>query len=74
MYLGIPQNASVFVFLFVMFVAYRIYKSMAKNSALHDAELKSVKEMYQRGYEIRLSDLKHVTAEELNALHIKFIF
>ena len=68
-----PQNASVFVFLFVMFVAYRIYKNMSKNSALHDAELKSVKEMYRRGYEIRLSDLKHVTAEELNDLHIKFI-
>jgi len=38
-----PQNASVFVFLFVMFVAYRIYKNMAKNSALHDAELKKRK-------------------------------
>lgn len=74
MYLGIPQNASVFVFLLVMFVAYRIYKNMARSSALHDAELKSVKEMYQRGYEIRLSDLRYVTAEELNALHINFIF
>lgn len=74
MYWGIPQNTSIFVFMFIAFLAYKFYKSVAKTSDLHDGELKSVKEMYQRGYEIRLSDLKHVTAKELNELHIKFIF
>ena len=60
--------------IFAIWFLWRLCKDSDKKTAAHDAELKSVKETYQRGYEIRLSDLKHVTAEELNALHIKFIF
>lgn len=52
---------------------WHLIKENKKAKQLHDKELESIKDKLNKGYEIHLSDLKHVTDKELNELHIKFI-
>ncbi|WP_169999992.1 hypothetical protein [Campylobacter sp. RM9328] len=59
--------------IFALLFFWHLIKSTDKTQKLHDAELNEIKEKLNRGYEIRLNELKYVTAKELNELGIKFI-